>query len=168
MLKPPISQEGWAEVRARDRVVRYRRTGTGPIVLLLAHEDTRLRDGLVRTLSENFRLLDPDMAETEIKVAECLAEFLEGLGTTTVNVVAVGRFCIPAIELALRDGGGDQIDRVVLIPDGEECEAASEGAIATTSPRISMPLLIVRGVAPAAVLPLVSQFLSESRSSHVG
>jgi hypothetical protein len=112
MLKPPISQEGWAEVRARDRVVRYRLTGTGPIVLLLAHEDTRLR------------------------------------------------------ELALRDG--DQIGRVVLIPDGEECDAASEGAIATTSRRISMPLLIVRGVASGAVHPLVSQFLGESRSSHVG
>ena len=166
MLKPPISQEGWAEVRARDRVVRYRRTGTGPIVLLLAHEDTRLRDGLVRELSENFRLLDPEMAETEIKIAECLAEFLEGLGTTTVNVVAVGRFCIPALELALRDG--DQIGRVVLIPDGEECETASEGAIATTSRRISMPLFIVRGLTPAAVLPLVSQFLGESQSSHTG
>jgi hypothetical protein len=164
MLKPPISEEGWAEVRARDRVVRYRRTGTGPIVLLLAHEDTRLRDGLVRAMSENFRLLDPDISETEIKVAECLAEFLEGLGTTTVNVVAVGRFCIPALELALRDG--DQIGRVVLIPDGEECEAASEGAIATTSRRVSMPLLIVRGVAPTAVLPLVTQFLREGQTSH--
>ena len=166
MLKPQISQESWAEVRARDRVVRYRRTGTGPIVLLLSREDTRLRDALVSSLAERFRLLDPDLAGTDRKVAECLAEFLEGLGTTTVNVVAVGRFCIPALELALRDG--DQIDRVVLVPEDEACDATSEGAIATVSRRIAMPLLIVRGATPTEMLPLVSQFLGGAPAPSTG
>ena len=160
MLTPPMSQESWAEVRARDRVMRYRRTGTGPIVLLLSREDVPLRDELAAMLAAQFRLVDPDLATTDLRVAECLTEFLEGLGTTPVNVVAVGRFCIPALELALRDV--DQIGRVVLMPDGESCESASEGVIATASRRVSMPLLIVRGVEASEILPIVSRFLGES------
>ena len=166
MLKPSLFPEGWAEVRARDRVMRYRRTGTGPMVLLLAREDTRLRAELIRTLATGFRLLDPDMAGTDVRIAECLAEFLEGLGTARVNVVAVGQLCVAALELALRDG--DQIDRVVLIPDDESCETTSEGALATVSRRIAMPLLIVRSVATVEVLPLVAQFLTEGRTSSTG
>ena len=159
MLKPQIPQEGWAEVRARDRVMRYSRAGTGPTVLVLAHADEPLRRLLLEALAPHFRSLVPDLPPTEANVATWLSHFLEGLGATMVSVVATGSYCIPALELALR--GGEHCARLVLISDGACSDESSEGALVAASRGASMPLVIVNAsAAPGDVVPLVSEFLS--------
>jgi len=159
MLIPQIPQEGWAEVRARDRVMRYSRAGVGPTVLVLAHTDEPLRPLLLEALAPHFRSLVPDLSPTESNVATWLAHFLEGLGVTMVSVVASGAYCIPALELALR--GGDHIARLVLISDGACIEESSEGALVAASRGASMPLAIINATAaPGDMIPLVSEFLS--------
>src|SRR3954468_12123099 len=124
MLKPQIPQEGWAEVRARDRVMRYSRTGAGPTVLVLTDAGEPLRRPLLEALAPHFRSLVPDLSPTEKNVATWLCHFLEGLGATMVSVVASGPYCIPALELALR--GGDNIARLALISDGACSEESSQ------------------------------------------
>jgi hypothetical protein len=97
--------ESWAEVRARDQVVRYRRSGMGRSVLVLVppdHPDALWPD-LLQGLSAAFRLIVPDPPAAERDAAAWLATFLEGLGLSNVGIVAAGCFCIPVLELAFLD-----------------------------------------------------------------
>lgn len=153
------TSEPWAEVRARDRVMRYRRSGAGPTLLLLGAESgpTPLDAGLVDELGVRFRCIVPDVPNGPSGVA-WLAEFLEGLGCSDVVILAANHMCIPAIELAFRDA--DQIKRMVLIPDGEPDDSTSEGALATNIGTARIPLLIVRpGLSAGETLSLATNFL---------
>ena len=159
MLKSPIPLESWAEVRAGDRVIRYARLGSGLTILLLAHNDTPLRDELLHALASNFRVLAPDLSSADTTSARCLATFLDGLGARSLGLVAAGELCVPALELALRDG--DQIGRVVLVPEGTSADWVSEGALAAAPRNGSMPLLIAcAALATTEELPAVLHFLS--------
>lgn len=149
-----------AEVRAHDQVIRYHRSGTGPVVLLLGVHDgaSPLWPELLGALAGRFRLIAPVLTVMDA-TAVLLADFLEGLGVSAVTLVASGSFCIPALELALRDV--DQIARVVLVPDGQPTDSAWGGALTTRAREASMPLLVMRRGMPASdALTLLTEFLA--------
>ena len=161
--------ESWAEVRSHDHVMRYRRSGTGPAVLLLRSPDEpgTLWPHLADELASRFRLIVPEAPAAGTGIARWLADFLEGLGLPSVAVIAADVFCIPALELALL--GGDQVSRVVLVPGGEADNAGLDGTLATPVREDAVALLVVRGGLPAAeALPLVTDFLSAERVAHAG
>jgi hypothetical protein len=152
--------ESWAEVRAHGRVIRYRRSGLGPTLLLLDPPDQSelLWPELLEALDTGFRLIVPEPPPTEADVACWLATFLEGLGVPEVSVLAGGCFCIPALELALSPG--DQVARLVLVPAGSGAGEARGGTLDTVNRQVAVPLLVVRRDQPAdGIVPLVTRFL---------
>lgn len=149
-----------AEVRAHDQVIRYHRCGTGPVVLLLEAHDgaSPLWPELLGALAGRFRLIAP-MLPTVDTSAALLADFLEGLGVSSVTLIAAGPLCIPALELALRDV--DQIARVVLVPDGRPADSAWDGTLTTRAREASMPLLVMRrGVPASEALAILTEFVA--------
>ena len=152
----PTPPESWAEVRAHDQVMRYRRAGTGPAVLLLDREEgaPALWPELDTALAARFRVIAPALPMEVEDLAARLAAFLEGLGVARVSVVVAGRLCGPALELA---PGAHEVERVVLVPSGPAEEAACEAALAAGGP---VPILVVRRSLDATeALPLVLAFL---------
>jgi len=157
---PDRFETTWSEVRAHDHVMRYRRSGVGPAVLLLhpGEASGALWPELLHVLSSSFRVIVPDLPE-DAAAATWLADFLEGLGVARVAVLAADGFCLPALELALLDA--DQVSRVLLVPDGRAEETGLDGALAARSGGADVPLLVVRRGLPADdALPLVTHFLA--------
>ncbi|HET7459500.1 MAG TPA: hypothetical protein VFJ74_17750 [Gemmatimonadaceae bacterium] len=160
--------EPWAEVRARDHVMRYRRAGAGRAVVVLhpahtASDGAALWPGTADALvAARFRVIVPELLPTTTDagdVAVWLLDFLDGLGAEGVAVVATEPLCVAALELALLDA--DRVSRVVLVPGGRADETGLDGALATSTRASSVPLLVVRRGLPAAdALPLVTRFLS--------
>ena len=155
--------ESWAEVRARDQVMRYRRSGVGRAVLLVLRPPDSpepLWPELLESLGEQFRLIAPEAPALEADAACWLADFMEGLGTANISILAAGCFCIPVLELALDES--EQISRIVLVPNGVGCAVgvARRGALDTETRHLTVPLLVVRRGQPVdEVLPLVTEFL---------
>jgi hypothetical protein len=153
------TSEPWAEVRASDRVMRYRRSGAGSTLLVLGGdaESSAISTELVAALGARFRVIVPDVPKGA-NITGWVAEFLEGLGICEVALLAADHLCMPTIELAFR--GIEQIKRLVLIPDGEPDDSTSEGAITAAVGTPPIPVLIVRpGLSAADALPLVTTFL---------
>jgi hypothetical protein len=149
-----------AEVRAHDQVIRYYRCGTGPVVLLLGAHDgaSPLWPELLGALAGRFRLIAPVLPAVDTAAA-LLADFLEGLGVSSVTLIASDPFCMPALELALRDV--DQIARVVLVPDGQPTDSAWDGTLTTRAREASVPLLVMRRETPASeALTHLTHFLA--------
>jgi hypothetical protein len=156
-----LEPDAWAECRAHDSVMRYRRSGVGPAVLLLRaeHEPSPLWPELDHVLASNFRVILPAVSGSDMNIAACLGDFLEGIGVSGVAVIAAEPFCMPALELALRDV--DQVSRVVLIPHGSADDAGLDGVLSTTARVGPVPLLVVRRDSPAAeALPLITRYLT--------
>ena len=126
-------------------------------------------------LGARFRVIVPDITDlftadfrpkvdsaegrSDKTVTAWITEFLEGLGTCEVAILAADHLCMPVIELAFR--GVDQIKRLVLIPDGEPDDSTSEGAITAAVGTPAIPVLIVRpGLSVSEALPLVTTFLA--------
>lgn len=169
MPTPPVStidsshHEMWAEVRAHDRVMRYRRCGSGYPVLVLCDAACAnpVVDALRDALGAAFRFLVPDIPGAVEDFAAWLADFLEGVGVGDVAIVAVGELCVPALELAL--GDGDQVARVVLLPGPPARANAIRGVLATAVRHTAVPLLVVRSpVLDGAALEPVGAFLDAS------
>ena len=171
MLKPPPSDSGrihesWAEVRAHDTVMRYRRWGVGRALLILRSpiDADPLWSELLDALRATHRLIVPEPPAADADVAAWLAGFLEGLGTATVRLLAADRFCVPALELALRQS--DQIARIVLVSPGPATPDAGRGAIATAMGRSPVPILVVRhGGKSEDAIALMTEFLAEETAA---
>ena len=169
MLKSPLADaanaaaESWAEVRARDQVMRYRRSGVGRAVVLLlcpGESPEPFWPALLEALGADFRLIVPELPAADADVAGWLAGFLEGLGVSNVGVLAADRFCLPALELALLEG--DQLTRIVLVSDGPggPRHPSGGGKLQTPLGQAALPLLVVhRGQPASEVVPLVTGFL---------
>ena len=156
------SPESWAEVRAHDRVMRYRRMGAGRPVLVLhsADEPESLWPELLDTLGAGYRLILPEPPPDDEDVAAWLAGFLEGLGTSSVRIVAAGRFCLPAIEIALLEAVG--ITRLVLVTGGPATADSRRGFLRSAIARGAVPLLTVRRGHPAGEgVAMVTDFLRQ-------
>jgi hypothetical protein len=161
---PTISEQkdldGWAEVRAHDRVVRYRRSGAGPVVLLLQPHQSRapLWPELLTLIGEGSRLIVPEPPADESEVEAWLSALLEGLGIRNITVVATDDFCIAALERTMLSP--EQIARVVMVCSGRGTESGVDGMLSTPAQTAAVPFLVVRRERPASeILPLVERFL---------
>jgi len=156
---PPPSVNPWAEVFAHDRIIRYRRTGVGMPVLLMLPEPTLapLAAELTRILAASFRLIVPELPGPN-NAMEWVAEFLEGLGTSAVTLIASGALCMTAIELALRDA--DQVSRLVLLPEGEAADGPRDSSLVATFGAAEVPALIIRpGLEAALTAGIIARFV---------
>lgn len=141
----------WAEVRAHDRVIRYRRAGAGAVVVLLLPEgEDPPWPGLAQALAARFRLVVPELPPSGSDVGRWLLDFLEGLGWHAVSLVAAGRCRAPA--LALARGDGDALARVVLV------EEPPSGDAAAGAPSIRL-LALPREMPAAEAIRAVTRFL---------
>jgi len=154
--------EGWAEVRAHDRVVRYRRsgTGTGPVVLLLqpGSRVASLWPELLEMIADGTRLIVPEPPANETDLEAWLSALLEGLGTRNITIIATDGFCIAALERALISP--EQFARVVIVCSGRGSESAVDGRLATPVHAAGIPLLVLRrDRLVSEILPIVEEFL---------
>lgn len=162
-----VSQRGspdvWAEIRTREQVIRYRRVGAGHPVLVLA-EQQEICPTVVRALTEAgaARLIMPELPVEAVHVAGWAADFLEGIGATSVGLLATPSFAGAAIELAML--GAEQITRVVLMAEepgrfGRWCEGWKEASLECVDRRVRVPLLLVhKGLSTDEIGPLVRSF----------
>jgi hypothetical protein len=166
MPKPSSSDttrahESWAEVRAHDQVMRYRRSGVGRAVLVLRSlgDPEPLWPELLEALGSSYRLIVPEPPSADADVAGWLADFLEGLGVSNVSILVGGSFCIPALELALLEG--EQIARLVMVAEGRGTGDPGRGVLETALRRVAVPLLVVRRGQPAGeIVRVVTSFLA--------
>jgi hypothetical protein len=140
--------ERTAEVRVADLVTRYVRRGAGrPVVVLRAHEDAdALWPELLDAVASRGRVLIPDVLAPDASFVAWVRGFLDGLGLPSVALVATGRFCVPALELALLDP--DRLDALVLVPRGRSEETGLSGVLGGGE-RPGIPLLVLRREASA-------------------
>jgi len=132
--RPP---ESWAEVRARGEVLRYRRSGAGPSVVVVAGPGRRLPWPEVEALlAEHCRVVSPRLSEGDsgglVTQVSC---FLEGLGVARVSLLVVDPALAPAI-LQLAAADTDIVARVAIITDESRPAPASydSGDLVVTSP----------------------------------
>ena len=96
MLNAPTARptETWAEVRAHEQVIRYRRSGIGQSIVLLRPSECPegLWPELPDALAGRFRLIVPDLPPAGVDIAAWLSDFLEGLGIAGVTVIATHQF----------------------------------------------------------------------------
>jgi pimeloyl-ACP methyl ester carboxylesterase len=156
------------EVRARDQVVHYRRVGAGPALLLLhsPEESEAIWPEVVALLGTGRRLIVPDAPAADTDVEAWLSALLDGLGMSSVTVVAADSFCIAALERTLLDP--DRIDRIVLVCRGRGSEAAVTGVVYSEPHLANVPILVVRRDRPASeILPVVAKFLGREDGAPV-
>jgi hypothetical protein len=174
MSNQPIAEKAtsladtWGEVRARDQVVRYRRVGAGPALLLLnaPEQSEAIWPEVVDLLSSGSRLIVPEAPAADAQVEAWLSALLDGLGMSNVTVVASDSFCIAALERALLEP--DRIARVLLVCRGRGSEGAVGGALDSVPNLAKVPLLVVRRDRPASeILPLVAKFLGREAIATV-
>jgi pimeloyl-ACP methyl ester carboxylesterase len=154
------ASDPFAEVRAHDQVIRYRRAGTGRPVLVLRSslEPHPFWAELDEALVGAFRVLTPDVPTAAMDVAAWIHGFLEGVGLERVTIIADDSLCIAALEMVLLNA--DQVERMVLVPAGTASETGLDGTLATSLAGVAVPLLVVRRGLPASeAIPLVRQFL---------
>lgn len=157
-----------AEVRAGDRVMRYRRMGSGRPVVLVGGTTAgdSLWPGLADVLARQFRVIVPETPSSGDDFACWLGDFLEGLGMSEVGLVASDAFCASAIDLVLRDA--DRVGRVVVVRGG--CgPSAGMGELATSLDATPVPLLTIgRDVPGSEAVPLVTRFLTNGDGGSRG
>jgi hypothetical protein len=107
-----------AEVRVGDHVTRYVRRGCGsPVILLGASVNGgSIWPTLVDALAARHRLVIPETPKAESDVAAWLRSFMEGLGVSSVVLVAGWKNREPALSLASVDDF--TVRKLVLVPDG--------------------------------------------------
>jgi hypothetical protein len=154
-----LSQDGWAEVRAHNQVVRYRRTGAGRPTLLL---DSR-RDGqglwpeVIDALAAGYRLIVPTPPERGTDVELWLAALIDGLGVPNLTVIATEAFGLAPLEATL--GRCDQVARIVIVSRS----ANTSGSVIAAE----IPVLVVQRDRPAdEIIPVLLEFLVGSQ--HTG
>ena len=122
LLDLRIVNEAWhlgpcAEVRVGDHVTRYVRRGTGPSVVLVgADVDTNpVWRPLVERLESGHRIVVPQPPPANADVTAWLRGFIEGLGLTSVVLIAGNGSSAAALELATADDF--LVRRLVLMPN---------------------------------------------------
>ena len=149
----------WSEIRTRTHTVRYRRSGSGPTLLLLDSpgESEAIWPEVVAVLSAGHRVIAPEPPTPDTEVEEWLSVLFDGLGISNVTVVASDGFCMAALERALLEP--DRIARIILVCRGRGSEGAVQGAIDSVPHLATVPLLVLRRDRRASeILPLVAGF----------
>jgi hypothetical protein len=146
--------------------MRYRRLGAGrPLVVLDAASDAAIAPELHCALAGSHRLVMPELPSDDVHLAGWLADFLEGLGTSRLAMLATEAFSIPALELTLL--GNDQVSRIVILSGTKPTvppadESHDRGTLESTAPggRVRV-LLVSRSQSLHEIVSLVRNFLSE-------
>lgn len=162
--RPP--SDVWAEIRTSEQVIRYRRVGAGHPVLVLA-EQQEVCPTVIGALTDAgaVRLIMPEVPVEAVHVAGWAADFLEGIGATSVGLLATPSFAGAAIELAML--GVVQISRVVLVAEeagsfGRWCEGWQRAELGCGENMVRVPLLLVhKGLPMDQIGPLVRSFFSD-------
>lgn len=159
---PHPSASAWAEVRANDHVVRYRRSGGGPIAILLADDDQALPwPGLDSALERRHRLLIPRFpGGNGVMGEDGLGGFLEGLGARAVSIIVVHQPLVtPVIALALRQP--DVIARIAIVTDTTIAEGTPVGLLRDEAADLSPTrlLLLPRALDAVEAIPALLGFL---------
>jgi hypothetical protein len=151
----------WAEVHARDHVVRYRRSGSGGVIVLLGVGEGRaLWPGLEETVGRIGRVMIPDLGDPTDQPVECrLAAFLEGIGATGVPVLVANQALVaPVLALALLEP--ELIGRVVVVADGVATGTPLDASLAGEQRPVPLPvLLLARDLPPGDAEPALVRFL---------
>jgi hypothetical protein len=150
-----------AEVRVGDHVTRYVRRGSGsPVILLGASVNSgSIWPSLVEALAARHRLVIPETPSSESDVAAWLRSFMEGIGVSSVAVVA-GRKNREA-ALALTSADEFTIRKLVLVPDGES--GGGDAAFIDGDPSASDAdriLLVPRNGQPGEMIERIERFIS--------
>jgi len=121
-----------AEVRVGEHVTRYVRRGSGPSVVVLGRdaETGPFWGPLVERLGARFRVIVPQPPSQDIDTSEWLRGFIEGLGVSSIALLAGAGFRDAALDLAAVDDL--TVRRLVLLPD----DAASVGGSGCRTLRI--------------------------------
>jgi pimeloyl-ACP methyl ester carboxylesterase len=154
---------GWSEVRAGDHVTRYMRFGTGtgaPVVILTpGTTEANVWPELFDMLAAGRRIYIPDLPDADWCFAPRMAAFLDGLGLSSVTLVAPASFCVPALEFALLEP--ERVERLVLVPRGGAEETGLTGTLAMTAPKRDVAVLLVRRETSAsAAVERVTEFIA--------
>ena len=153
---PVPSSDGWCEVRAHNRVMRYRRAGTGSVILMLGVESLVLIwPELPRLLTADFRTIVPDLPKEVDEATGWLSSLLDGLGIGRTAVLAAEPYHSTARALAVADR--EKVRHVVLVHDGS-------GAAAIPDPNVPL-LLLPRHIEADHALALTSRFLRTANPS---
>jgi len=137
---PPA--ESWAEVRAHNQVMRYRRAGSGRSTLLLRPEANAgaLWPELTVSLRTSFRVIEPVVPRLVSDAAAWLTDFLDGLGLEQVALVAADELILPALELALLDP--ERVARLVFVPVDRDGTGRLDLVLASSARGLAAPLLV--------------------------
>ena len=140
-----------AEVRVGDHVTRYVRRGTGPSVVLVGAdaEANPVWVPLVERLETGHRIVVPQPPPANADIAAWLREFIEGLGLSSVVLIAGNGSSAAALELATSDDF--LIRKLVVMPDTND--AVSMEATART-------LIVKPGAPPESALRAIEEFIA--------
>jgi hypothetical protein len=143
---PDSIPRSWAEVHAREHVVRYRRSGAGPVIVLLGGADGAARwPTLEDTLSRIGRVLTPEIAPNEPAgrhLDAWLAAFLEGIGASGIAIVVADDSCAaPVLAMALLEP--ELIRSVVWIAEGVTAGTPLVTSLAGAQRAVPLPMLLL-------------------------
>ena len=140
-----------AEVRVGEHVTRYVRRGSGPSVVLLGvdAEANPVWEPLAESLARNHRLVIPQPPAHAIDASTWLRGFIEGLGATSLIIIAGSALSAAALDLA----AGDELTvrKLVLMADDATAIGSSTSRILWLSPESS----------PTDSLRQIEEFLGE-------
>jgi len=119
---------------------------------------------LTAALADRFRVLIPELPGS-CTAPEWLTGFLEGLGASTVDVVADDPFWLPAVQLAL--AGEDQVGRLVVVVSESDDDVSLTSALAAGPHSGAIPLLLVgRKVSAQTLVQRVTEFLGATNATR--
>jgi len=145
-----------AEVRVGDHVTRYVRRGTGPCVVLVgADVDANpVWRPLLERLESGHRIVVPQPPPANADVAAWLREFIEGLGLTSVVLIAGNGSSAAALELATADDF--LVRKLVVMPNVGE-------VVVDTSPERT--LWVKPDESPTHALQRIEEFIGDDRAA---
>ena len=119
-----------AEVRVGDHVIRYVRRGSGPPVVVVRGDgdDTPGYRRLIEDLAGSHRIVVTQPPPTGADVGSWLRGFIEGIGLTSIVLVAGRASAEAATELAAADNF--TVQKLILLPQedtGAEPSTAHQG-----------------------------------------
>jgi hypothetical protein len=109
-----------AEVRVGEHVMRYVRRGSGPSVVVAGADSqaSPVWAPLVEQLVESHRVVVPEPPPEGTDVSSWLRGFIEGIGLTSIVLIAGGVASAASLELATTDDF--TVRRLVLLPTAGE------------------------------------------------
>ena len=145
-------RNGWCELRAHDRIIRYRCSGAGRSLLVLGGTvATPDWMALLGGADGGFRVITPEIPAEDTDLPSWVGALLEGLGTPRMGLIASERFRTSALEIARSDP--DQVACMVLLSDHPEVADAQ------------VPVLVVDPSQPAGIESRVRDFLGSGAAA---